>query len=95
MSRLTTQLVVALSLCLLLLNFLYSVEAIARPITGSAANLSLQCIGRPCHNDQESNNICISSSYGGGVCRLASAVSFGEKQVDVNRRKSYMQCCCW
>ncbi|KAI3975190.1 hypothetical protein MKX01_020591 [Papaver californicum] len=98
MSRLSTQLVAALSLCLLLLGFSYSVEAIARPITddaGAAANLSLQCIGRPCHNDQESNNICISLSYGGGVCRLASAASYGEEQVDANRGKSYMQCCCW
>ncbi|RZC91196.1 hypothetical protein C5167_027259 [Papaver somniferum] len=99
MSRFT--LVAALSLCLLLLGILYPAEAIARPITDNAGAVpnfvSLQCIGRPCRNDQESSNICISSGYSGGVCRSAVAASHGEEQVDVNRGKvqSYMQSCCW
>ncbi|KAI3848674.1 hypothetical protein MKX03_024487 [Papaver bracteatum] len=101
MSRFTTRLIAALSLCLLLLGFSYSVEAIARTINddgGAAPNfISLRCIGRPCGNDQESSNICISSGYSGGICRSAVAASYGEEQVDVKRGKvrSYMQSCCW
>ncbi|MCL7031510.1 hypothetical protein MKW94_012522 [Papaver nudicaule] len=96
MSNFTTHLVVALSLCLLLLGFSYSAEAVARLLvndTEASTNMiPLQCVGL-CRNDPECNNTCVHSGYGGGVCRLAASASYFGEQVDANKGKFSMQCC--
>ncbi|KAI3975189.1 hypothetical protein MKX01_020590 [Papaver californicum] len=104
MSRfITTQLVAALSLCLLLLGFSYSAEAAARPITddaGAASRVAPQgCDFRgSCANDDDCRRICTPLGYGGGYCVLAAASSSnGEapEKIDVNRyHVAYSRCCC-
>ncbi|KAI3961274.1 hypothetical protein MKX01_006988 [Papaver californicum] len=94
MSNLTTQLVVALSLCLLLLSFSYSAEATARPITGAATN-DIQCdhFGEPCHKDGDCGTKCTLLGYSEGICIHHH---HEEKKIDVNRYKviSLYGCCC-
>ncbi|KAI3929439.1 hypothetical protein MKW92_016898 [Papaver armeniacum] len=84
MSSSTTQLVVALSLCLLLLGFSNSAEASARPITVH------------CAEDAGSVLLCQSKGYGGGFCLSPPASSNGEEKIVVNRFAvvTLFGCCC-
>ncbi|KAI3930223.1 hypothetical protein MKW92_048927 [Papaver armeniacum] len=93
MSNFTTQFVVALSLCLLLLSFSYSVEATARPITGATRN-GFECkqIRKPCKRDRECDLECSNVGYElRGIC-----VRHHEEKIDVNRFKviNLYGCCC-
>ncbi|KAI3930499.1 hypothetical protein MKW98_022148 [Papaver atlanticum] len=99
MSRFTTQLVVALSLCLVLLGFSYSAEAAARPITTApAARVSpntLQCDLGSCRSDDDClRRICQPQGYGGGYCKPMASSSNGGSKIDVNRHVAYSRCCC-
>ncbi|KAI3890809.1 hypothetical protein MKX03_007422 [Papaver bracteatum] len=102
MSSSTTQRVVALSLCLLLLGFLYSVDAASRTITdvaGVATNDQRQrceLIIVHCVRDAECNNqICPSKGYGEGFC-LGPRANHEEK-IDINyyRHVYVYGCCCY
>ncbi|KAI3906359.1 hypothetical protein MKW92_031437 [Papaver armeniacum] len=86
MSSSTTQLVVALILCLLLLGFSYYVEGTARPITASNDQCNIN--GGSCVNDDESNNKCLPLGCGGGICFGPSASSNPEEKIDVNLFKA-------
>ncbi|KAI3837745.1 hypothetical protein MKX03_008352 [Papaver bracteatum] len=89
---LTTQRVVALSLCLFLLSFSYSGDATARTITGTATN-DIQCdrIGEPCKNDSSCSTKCTLVGYTGGIC-----VRHHDEKIDGNRFKvvNLYGCCC-
>ncbi|KAI3832271.1 hypothetical protein MKW92_040539 [Papaver armeniacum] len=99
----TTQLVVALSLCLLLLGFSYSAEAAARQFTDVAeAVANQQCDQRDyCFDDNvdECNKICLGLHYRGGICLQPppDASSNREEKIDVNRWKvsTLHHCCCY
>ncbi|KAI3934508.1 hypothetical protein MKW92_051088 [Papaver armeniacum] len=96
-----TLLVVAMSLCLLLLGFSYSVEAAARPITDVAeAATNQQCDFRYyCldEHDPGCNNTCIRIGYRGGNCLLSGASSNPKEKIDVNYFKvvNLGRCCCY
>ncbi|KAI3912513.1 hypothetical protein MKW98_020975 [Papaver atlanticum] len=101
MSRFTTQLVVALSLCLLLLGFSYSAEASARQITGAAAaarltpNTDQQCNFGNCGNNDDCRAVCQPLGYLGGYCKMMASSSNGGEKIDVNRyHVAYPRCCC-
>ncbi|KAI3837743.1 hypothetical protein MKX03_008350 [Papaver bracteatum] len=93
MSNFTTHLVVALSLCLLLLSFSYSVEATARSIAEEAAN-KFECkqIRKPCKRDRDCDLECSNVGYElRGIC-----VRHHEENIGVNRFKviNLYGCCC-
>ncbi|KAI3906360.1 hypothetical protein MKW92_031438 [Papaver armeniacum] len=100
MSSSTTQLVVALSLCLLLLGFSNSAEASARPITdvvGAAANEQRCDLFKVhCAEDAECIKLCQSKGYGGGFCLSPPASSNREEKIVVNRFAvvTLFGCCC-
>ncbi|KAI3942361.1 hypothetical protein MKW92_040541 [Papaver armeniacum] len=98
----TIQLVVALSLCLLLLGFSYSAEAAARPITDVAeAAADQQCndMRDYCVNDDDDtcNKKCIRLGFHRGSCLSPFASSNGEEKIDVNRFAvvTLHPCCCY
>ncbi|RZC55963.1 hypothetical protein C5167_014814 [Papaver somniferum] len=89
----STQLVVALSLCLLLLSFSYSVEATARSIVEATAN-NFECkpIRKPCKGDRDCDYECSNIGYDmRGRC-----VHHREEKIDVKRYKviNLSGCCC-
>ncbi|RZC62952.1 hypothetical protein C5167_024713 [Papaver somniferum] len=93
MFNLTTQLVVALSLCLLLLSLSYSVDATARSIAEAAAN-DFECkpIRKPCKRDRDCDYECSNIGYDmRGRC-----VRHHVEKIDVNRYKviNLSGCCC-
>ncbi|KAI3960898.1 hypothetical protein MKW98_019099 [Papaver atlanticum] len=97
----TTQLVVALSLCLLLFGFSYSVEAAARPITDVAevaANQQCEvgdfCVG---DHDPECPKSCQKEGFRGGNCLPRGASSNREEKIDINYYKiiRFSRCCCY
>ncbi|KAI3832270.1 hypothetical protein MKW92_037351 [Papaver armeniacum] len=96
-----TQLVVALSLCLLLLGFSYSAEAAARPITDVAeAAANRRCDVRYfCANDHdpECSKSCLQLGFRGGICLPPDASSNHEEKIDVNRFAvvTLPGCCCY
>ncbi|MCL7045113.1 hypothetical protein MKW94_002972 [Papaver nudicaule] len=97
MSNITPQLVVALSLFLLFLDFSYSAEVVARPITddtGAATNTIRRCVGI-CYDHMTQfhcSSICLEVGFSGGKCQPPEAsASYGEAQVDVN----HLRCCCY
>ncbi|KAI3891666.1 hypothetical protein MKX03_005001 [Papaver bracteatum] len=94
-----TQLVVALSLCLLLLSFSYSAKAAARPITDVAeSKWFIICTGRDqCINndDDKCNRSCRQQGYRWGKCFPPSSSSNGEEKIDVNYAVvTIVPCCC-
>ncbi|KAI3882687.1 hypothetical protein MKW92_011578 [Papaver armeniacum] len=93
-----TQLVVALSLCLLLLSFSYSAEAAARPITDvSEAAVFPECVGGDrCINfdDDQCTRSCRQKGYRWGKCFPTSS-SNGQDKIDVNYAvTTIVPCCC-
>ncbi|MCL7040384.1 hypothetical protein MKW94_015528 [Papaver nudicaule] len=89
----STTLVLALSLCLLLLGFSHSSEAAARPITAAATNR--QCENKTdllCFDDFDCNKKCVSQGFGGGDCLNG----LGSQKIDVNRFAvtPVARCCC-
>ncbi|KAI3925140.1 hypothetical protein MKW98_009790 [Papaver atlanticum] len=92
MSNFTTQLVVALSLCLLLLSFSNSVEATARSITETTNDFECKQIRKPCKTDRDCDLECSNVGYElRGIC-----VRHHEEKIDVNRFKviNLYGCCC-
>ncbi|KAI3837744.1 hypothetical protein MKX03_008351 [Papaver bracteatum] len=99
MSNFTTQLVVALSLCLLLLSFSYSVEATARSIADYDAEATtnyFQCkqIRKPCKRDRDCDLECSLTGYDmRGRCVHALRLHHVEK-IDVDRFVIHKPGCC-
>ncbi|RZC63370.1 hypothetical protein C5167_025146 [Papaver somniferum] len=87
----STKLVAALSLCLLLLGFLYAVEAAARPLT---TEQRCDIFRLHCASAAECNNqVCPSKGYGGGFCL---GPPNREEKIDINYYKivTVYGCCC-
>ncbi|KAI3893756.1 hypothetical protein MKX03_027700 [Papaver bracteatum] len=97
----TTQMVVVLSLCLLLMGFSCSVEAAARPITDVAeAAENQQCeVGDFCvgDHDPECPKSCQREGFRGGNCMFPGASSNREEKIDINYYKvvRWPHCCCY